>query len=170
MEEIKNKVAESGLLQMDLANFKPTIEIVGIDIAPQLWEGLILKEKDFRLWIKEHDWSEYQKKAVFIFCSADAIVPVWAYMLITSKLAEINAISIVGTKNELQKSLIKHSIESVDLSEYQDTKIIVKGCSDIASPEYAMATFLAHFQKVASSIMFGEPCSTVPIYKRKKGL
>ncbi len=167
MSEIKNKVAESGLIQMDLAKFKPNVEMVGIDIASQLWQGLILKEKDFRAWIKEHDWNQYAAKAVYIFCSADAIIPVWAYMLITSKLTEINVVSIVGSKNDLEKLIIKKTIEEVELTNYQDAKIIVKGCSDIASPEYAMSVFLSHFQKVAKSIMFGEPCSTVPIFKRK---
>ena len=85
MEEIVNRVQDSGLIQMDLADFKPTIPIIGIDIAEQLWQGLILKEKDFRSWIKEHDWSTYSSKAVYIHCSADAIVPTWAYMLVASQ-------------------------------------------------------------------------------------
>lgn len=167
MEKIVNKVEESGLIQMDLARFKPAISMIGIDIAPQLLEGLILKEKDFRSWIKAHNWEEYEGKAVFIYCSADAIIPVWAYMLITSKLVERGISCVVGTEVELQKMLIKKAIESLDLSPYQEGRIIVKGCSDIAAPEFAMATFLAHLQPVAKSIMFGEPCSTVPIFKRK---
>lgn len=167
MEEIVNKVKDSGLIQLDLAKYKPTLELVGIDLALQLWQGLILKEKDFRAWIKEHDWSHYSGKAVFIYCDADAIIPVWAYMLVTSKLVEQNTPCIVGSKLELQKQLIKASIESEDVSSYQDERIIVKGCSDIASPEFAMTCFIQHFQPVAKSIMFGEPCSTVPVFKRR---
>ena len=169
MEEIVNKVKDSGLVQLDLAQFKPKEQLIGLDIAPQLWEGLILKEKDFRDWIKNHDWSIYQSSAVYIYCDADAIVPVWAYMLITSKLSQQGVFSIVGSKQELQKELILRNIQSVDLTQYKDAKIIVKGCSDITSPEYAMSVFIRHFQQAATSIMFGEPCSTVPVYKRPKG-
>lgn len=168
MEEIKNKVATSGLIQMDLANYKPRVEILGLDLAPQLWEGLILKEKDFRAWIKDHDWDAYSQKAVYIYCSVDAIIPVWAFMLVTSKLSEADAFSRVGTKLELEKELIRSAIESVDLTEFEEAKLIVKGCSDIAAPEFAMSEFIKHFQKAASSIMFGEPCSTVPVFKKKK--
>jgi hypothetical protein len=168
MSEITNKVATSGLIQMDLANYKPKLELIGLDLAPQLWEELILKEKDFRQWIKEHSWERYSKKAVYIYCSADAIIPVWAFMLISSKLSEHEVFSIVGTKNELEKALILKAIESVKLEEYEGSKLIVKGCSDIASPEFAMSEFIKHFQKAANSIMFGEPCSTVPVFKRKK--
>ncbi len=168
MEQIVNKVKDSGLIQMDLAQFKPRETLVGIDIAPQLWEGLILKEKDFREWIKQHDWSAYKSNAVYIYCDADAIVPVWAYMLITSKLTEQDVFAIVGTKLDLQKELILRNIQAVSLTQYVDARMIVKGCSDIAAPEYAMSVFIRHFQTVATSIMFGEPCSTVPVFKRKK--
>lgn len=168
MEEITNKIKDSGLIQMDLAQFKPNETLIGLNIAPQLWEGLILKEKDFRDWIKNHDWSSYRSAAVYIYCDADAIIPVWAYMLITSKLGEQEVFSIVGTKQELQKELILRNIQNVSLHDYQGAKIIVKGCSDIAAPEYAMSVFIRHFQTAASSIMFGEPCSTVPVFKKKK--
>lgn len=168
MAEILNKVKDSGLIQMDLAHFKPKETLLGLNIAPQLWEGLILKEKDFRAWIKEHDWASYTSHAVYIYCDADAIVPVWAYMLITSKLSEQGVFSIVGTQKELQKELILKNIQAVELDQYKDAKIIVKGCSDIAAPEYAMSVFIRHFQVAASSIMFGEPCSTVPVFKKRK--
>ena len=166
MDEIINKVKESGLIQLDLAAYKPKINCVGIDLAPQLWEGLILREKDFRAWVKTHDWSQYAGQAVYIFCSADAIIPVWAYMLVSSQLRVHNVDSIVGSKTDLQKMLIKNAIESEDLEKYANERIIVKGCSDIASPEFAMSVFVNHFQPVVRSILFGEPCSTVPVYKR----
>ncbi|MEY3843798.1 MAG: hypothetical protein RL293_220 [Bacteroidota bacterium] len=167
MDEIKNKVKGSGLIQLDLADYKPRVPMVGIDLAAQLWQGLVLKEKDFRAWIKENDWDGYENKAVFIFCSADAIVPTWAYMLVASALQSISKKVLVGTQLDLEKALITEAITAIDLTEFQDGKVIVKGCSDIAAPEFAMVTLLAHLQGVVQSIMYGEPCSTVPIYKRK---
>lgn len=168
MEEIRNKVNESGLIQMDLAKYKPKEQLVGIDVSEQLLEGLLLREKLFRQWIKENDWSIYSNKAVFLYCSTDAIVPAWAYMLIVSKLLEINVKAIVGNELELEKFLIFQAINKEELTPFIDGKIIVKGCSDIHAIEFAMSAFVSHFQTVASSIMFGEPCSTVPVYKRPK--
>lgn len=167
MEEIVNKVQESGLIQMDLADFKPTKTIVGIDISEQLWQGLILKEKDFRAWIKEHDWDQYRGKAVYIHCSADAIVPTWAYMLVSSQLVGVASDLLVGNRSDLEKLLIKQRIDALPLNEYQDGKIIIKGCSDISNPDHAMSELLIKLQPVAKSIMYGEPCSTVPLFKRK---
>lgn len=167
MEEIRNKVEESGLIQLDLAEFKPSMEICEIDIADQLWQGLILKEKDFRKWIREHNWNQYKEKAVCVYCSADAIVPTWAYMLVASQLNEIATCHLVGTREEIEKQLIKSRIEDLELTEFNDGKIIIKGCSDITSPEFAMSELIKILQPVAQSIMYGEPCSTVPIYKRR---
>jgi len=167
MDEIKNKVKGSGLIQLDLADYKPRVSIEGIDLASQLWQGLVLKEKDFRAWIKENDWTAYEHKAVFIYCSADAIVPTWAYMLVASALQSLAKKVVVGTQLDLEKALILDAITSIDLKAYQDGKVIVKGCSDIAAPEFAMVTLLTHLQGVVQSMMYGEPCSTVPIYKRK---
>jgi len=167
MDEIKNKVKDSGLIQLDLADYKPRVSIVGIDLAAQLWQGLVLKEKDFRTWIKENDWTVYEQKAVFIYCSADAIVPTWAFMLVASALQNTAKKVVVGTQLDLEKSLISEAINAIDLSAFQDGKVIVKGCSDIAAPEFAMVTLLTHLQGVVQSIMYGEPCSTVPIFKRK---
>ncbi len=168
MEEIVNKVKNSGLIQKDLAVYKPKMPFFEIDLSEQLWQGLILKEKDFRTWLKENDWSKYSNGAVWIHCSTDAILPAWAYMLVISKLTELDVPAVVGTKIDLEKMLIKKAIEREDLSEYEDAMMIVKGCSDIHSIEFAMSEFVAHFQKAAKSIMFGEPCSTVPVYKRNK--
>ena len=167
MDEIKNKVKDSGLIQLDLADYKPRVPIVGIDLASQLWQGLVLKEKDFRTWIKENDWLSYENKAVFIYCSADAIIPTWAYMLVASALQSIAKKVVVGNQLELEKSLILDAITAIDLAPFQDGKVIVKGCSDIPAPEFAMVTLLTHVQGVVQSMMYGEPCSTVPIYKRK---
>lgn len=167
MDEIVNRVKESGLISMDLADFKPKIKLVGIDIADALWERIVLKEKDFRQWIKEHDWNQYEEFAVFIYCSEDAIIPTWAYMLIASKLEELNVTYVVGSKLDLEKYLISENINSLKLDPFKDGRVIIKGCSDIASPEYAMTQLIHHLQPVVKSIMYGEPCSTVPVFKRK---
>jgi hypothetical protein len=168
MEEIKNKVKESGLVQMDLADFKPQIAIEGIDLATQLWQGFVLREKDFRAWIQEEDWSKYSEKAVFIHCSADAIVPTWAFMLVASGLVGNAKTIVVGNKSDLEKQLIAENINQLNLEEYAEKRVIIKGCSDISCPEFAMVTLLNKLQPVVLSIMYGEPCSTVPVYKRKK--
>ena len=167
MDEIKNRVKESGLISIDLADYKPSIGIVGLDLADQLWKGLVLKEKDFRTWIKDNDWTRYQGSAVYVHCSADAIIPTWAYMLIGSKLQEANVNFVIGDSVALEKQLIKDKISQDELSKYEDGRIIIKGCADISCPEFAMTELQRHLQPVAKSIMYGEPCSTVPIFKRK---
>ena len=166
MEEIRNKVKESGLVQLDLADYKPTVQLVGIDLATQLWQGLVLKEKDFREWIKTHNWTQYQGKAVFIFCSTDAIIPTWAFMLVTSALQREKVMSQVGTELELYKTLISLEIQKIDLAELQDQRIIIKGCAEIKDPAYAMSYLVTYLQPNVKSIMYGEPCSTVPIFKK----
>ncbi len=168
MEEIRNKVKESGLISMDLADFKPNQSlIISIDIADNLWQGLVLKEKDFRNYIDTHDWSQYKNLFVHIHCSADAIVPTWAYMLVASKLVGVARLALVGSKVELEKQVIALNILSIDVTDYIDGRIIIKGCADIVSPEYAMVTLVQKLQPIVKSIMYGEPCSTVPVYKRK---
>ncbi len=169
MEEIKNKVKESGLISMDLAMFKPDkSQLIGIDIADQLWERLILKEKMFREYIDLTDWTQYERKHVHIYCSEDAIVPTWAYMLVSSKLVNIAHLVIVGSQVDLQKKIVSDKIQALDLSEFKDGRIIIKGCADIVEPEFAMSQLIQKLQPVAKSIMYGEPCSTVPIFKRKQ--
>lgn len=167
MDEIKNKVKESGLISMDLANYKPVLSVQEIDLTDQLWQGLILKEKDFRLWIKENDWSAYANKGVYIHCSADAIVPTWAYMLVASQLTGIATCHTVGTKDELIKKMITQNINGIETTEFQDGRVIIKGCSDIPFPDFAMACLVEKLQPIVKSIMYGEPCSTVPVFKRK---
>ena len=166
--EIKNKIKESGLIQLDLADFKPTNTMLGIDMAERLFQGLILKEKDFRRWLKEHDWKQYEDKSIFIFCSVDAIVPTWAYMLVMSHLLDYSEEAVVGSKSDLEKKLIRKNIHSLDLSGFNNERVIIKGCSDVDSPEFAMSELVNFLQPHVKSIMYGEPCSTVPIFKRKK--
>lgn len=166
--EIKNKVKESGIIQLDLADFKPKNELVGIDLSERLYQGLIIKEKDFRLWLKENNWQQYEGKAVFIYCSAEAIIPTWAYMLVVSMLMPYTEQILAGTRIDLEKKMIQDNIVAMDLSTMTDQRVIIKGCSDIATPEYAMSELVRVLQPVVKSIMYGEPCSTVPIFKKKK--
>ncbi len=166
MEEIRNKIAESGLINLDIAKFKPSDKtIVEFDIANHLWQGLVLKEKDFRAFLAKNDWSAYQDRNVFIHCSADAIVPTWAFMLVASRLEGITNFTIVGSKLDLQKALIAKAIQEFDISAYQDERFIIKGCSEIVDPAFAMVKLTQRLQPIAKSIMYGEPCSTVPVYK-----
>ena len=166
MEEIRNKVKESSLVQLDLADYKPGVPLVGLDLTEQLWQGLVLKEKDFRDWIKNHNWAQYQSKAVYIFCSTDAIIPTWAFMLVTSALQKQKVYSQVGTERELAKALIQEEICSIAIDEIQDQRVIIKGCADIPDPAFAMSYLVRFLQPYVKSIMYGEPCSTVPIYKK----
>jgi hypothetical protein len=136
MTDIKNKVAESGLISLDLEKFKPEQEIVGIDVAEQLWQGLALKEKDFRNWIKENDWSAYANKAVYIYCSADAIIPTWAFMLISSRINPFTSRYLVGTKEDVEKSLIVENIQKEDLTPYIDGRVIVKRMLRYSMPRF----------------------------------
>lgn len=170
MEEIRNKVAESGLISLDLADFKPKQSTIKeVDIAEYLWQGLALREKDFRDAVKQKDWNEYKSSNVHIHCSADAIVPTWAYMLVAAQLDGIVNQYIVGSRTDLEKTLIQEAIDAFDpdLPEYESKRYIIKGCADIASPEFAMTELMKKIQPTAKSIMYGEPCSTVPIFKRK---
>lgn len=168
MGEIVNRIQESGLIAIDLADFKPVIHIEAIDLSDQLWQGLVLKEKDFRAWINSNDWSQYENKAIYIHCSVDAIIPTWAFMLVGSKLIDQGVDFIVGSKEELEKKLISDRIFSEPLDDYTDGRVIIKGCADISSPEFAMTSLVKHLQPVTKSIMYGEPCSTVPVFKRRK--
>ncbi|MFM8596167.1 MAG: DUF2480 family protein [Flavobacteriales bacterium] len=163
---IRNKVKESGLVQLDLADYKPKMSLVGLDLSAQLWQGLVLKEKDFRDWIKTHNWATYQGKAVFIYCSTDAIIPTWAFMLVSSALQKENVYSQVGSELELAKALIQEEICSIAIDAIQDQRIIIKGCADIQDPAFAMSYLVRFLQPYVKTIMYGEPCSTVPIYKK----
>mgnify|MGYP000138505214 CR=1 FL=1 len=165
MEEIVNKVAQSGLKTIDLAQFIPNEQAVIFDIKDFLWQELILKEKDFRSALKDFDWSSMNGKAVAIICSADAIVPTWAFMLVASHLQKNGIKHIVGSKDELSKMLIKSKIEELNPSDFTNERVIVKGCADIAVPNYAMTYLVTYLQNEVKSLMYGEPCSTVPIYK-----
>ena len=166
MEEIVNKVAASGLITIDLEDIYPAGDRVTIDFASQLWHGLALREKDFREWISSHDWSQYQGKHVAFYCSADAIIQPWAYMLIASKLSGIAATIVQGSLSDLENQLFLALIDGLDIEQYRDKRCVVKGCSNKPVPVSAYAHLVARLQPIAKSIMFGEPCSTVPVFKK----
>jgi hypothetical protein len=169
MEEIVNKVAGSGLIQVDLLDYLPkNSDIIPFDFAPFLWEGLVLREKEFRANLKEHDWSAYENKVVYLFCSTDAILPSWAFLLVNSYLSPIARLTVAGDQNDAKQAALIQTINELDLNQFADGKLIVKGCSELPDSSNAMITFFTRVQTVCSSIMFGEPCSTVPIFKRKK--
>ncbi|HYK75527.1 MAG TPA: DUF2480 family protein [Daejeonella sp.] len=166
-ENIVNKVAQSGLISFDLAELYPAGERVLYDIKDNLFHGLILREKDFREFVKSHDWASYMGKHVAIICSADAIVPTWAYMLLASKLAPYATTVVFGNLELLETVLFQKALNEIDLEKYRDQRIVVKGCGEIAVPTSAFVEITAKLKGLAKSIMYGEPCSTVPIFKRK---
>lgn len=165
-ENIVNKVAQSGLMTIDLADFAPTGEIFIYDLKDNLFHGLILKEKDFRDFIKNHDWSMYEGKHVGIMCSADAIVPTWAYMLLANKFSDVALSVHFGDEDQVRSFLFEKQLSSVDYGKYVDQRVVVKGCGDVPVPNSAFVTFTCALSRVAKSIMYGEPCSTVPVFKR----
>ena len=166
-EEIVNKVAKSGLITLDLGELAPKADIVSFDLAEHLWQGLVLKEQDFREMIKTHDWSRYQGQYVAVFCSADAIVQDWAYMLVASALQAYARRVEVASPEAFHNLLYLDAIRALNPDDYRDARVVVKGCGDVKVPPSAFAAVVSHLQAVVKTLMYGEPCSTVPVYKRK---
>ena len=168
MSEVINKVAQSALVTLNLEEFIHPGERVVYDIKENLFHGLMLREKDFREFIKTHDWSQYAGKNIAIICSSDAIVPTWAYMLLAIKLQPFAHKYIFGNMEALEQELFHEAIAKIEAEEYRDAKLVIKGCGSIPVPTYAYVKIMEKLLPVASSIMYGEPCSTVPLYKRPK--
>ena len=167
-DEIINKVAESGLITIDLEKYLPNKGDVAVfDLKEFLFMGMILKEKDFREALKQHDWEKYRNKNVAITCSADAIIPVWAYMLVTSYLQPLAKETMVGNEKEMYKATIIKNISSINIGEFDGKRIVLKGCGETPIDDFAYAEATRVLLPVAKSIMYGEPCSTVPVYKKK---
>lgn len=166
-ENFVNKVAQSGLVTLDPAQFYPAGERVVYDIKDNLFHGLMLREKDFREFIKMHDWAQYQDKYVAVTCSADAIVPAWAYMLLANRLAPFAKDVVFGDADVLETVLFTKQIAAMDAEQYRDQRLVIKGCGDTPVPVSAYVELTRKLTPVAKSLMFGEPCSTVPIYKRR---
>ncbi len=167
--EIVNRVANSGLITLDLEDYYHPGERVLLDIKPMLYRELILKEKEFRQLLKEHDWSVYQGKNVAVTCTSDAIVPTWAYMLIALQLEPHANMIVYGGLDELENRLFQEALLKISAEDFRDAKVVVKGCSKHPVPTYAYVEIMHKLLPVVSSIMYGEPCSTVPIYKKPKG-
>jgi len=166
-ENIVNRVTGSNLISIDLETYYPQGERVVLDIKGQLFQGLLLREKDFRAYIKATDWSKYQSKYVAIICSEDAIVPTWAYMLLAISLQPFAKKLVFGTLDALEQSLWDDIFFSFPIEEYHSAKVVIKGCSKQPVPVYAFTELARLLTPISASIMYGEPCSTVPLYKRK---
>jgi hypothetical protein len=166
-DEIINKVAQSPLLSLDLEEYFPKEPIVVFDLKPFLFMEMIVKEKEFRASVQEHDWSRYQDKIVAVICSADAIIPMWAYMLVTTHLQPVAADIIFGDEKEALQQLFLQRIQKIDMDAFVDKRVVVKGCGDLPIGEFAYMEITKRLRPIAKSIMFGEPCSTVPIFKKK---
>jgi len=165
---IVNRVASSTLVTFDLEEFYQPGERVLIDIKDQLHQGLILREKDFRGFIQNHNWQDYKDKFVTIHCSADAIVPTWAFMLIAVALEPYASHISFGSLEELEVDLFKTALAKIDWNGFSNAKVVVKGCSHVNVPLAAYIEATSKLRKVVASLMFGEPCSTVPLFKRPK--
>lgn len=166
-EEIINRVAASALEELNLENYFPREKIVVFDLKPFLFMELILKEKDFREKLQQTDWSTYEGKIVAVTCSADAIIPVWAYMLVASNLHPYAAEVVFGDEQAALKETFLKNISGIDFNEFVDKRVVVKGCGNLPVGEYAYLEITNRLRPVAKSIMYGEACSTVPVFKKK---
>ncbi len=161
-----NRIAESGLVTLDLADFLPAEPIAELDIKPFLVQGLVLMEKPFREALKQTDWQAYQGKIVAVYCSADALIPKWAYMLLASYLQPVATQIAFGNKLEVENQLLLKSLENIDTQKYVDARVVIKGCGDRDIPAEAYMKISAILLPLVKSLMYGEPCSTVPVFKR----
>ncbi|UXX79761.1 DUF2480 family protein [Reichenbachiella carrageenanivorans] len=166
--EIINKVANSVLINFDLEKYYDQSPRVQIDIKDQLYNELVLREKDFRAFVKDHNWEEYKNKNVAVHCSVDAIVPTWAYMLLASALEPYAKDFAFGDLSHLENHLFQKALAKIDLQEFEDQKVIIKGCGKFPVPAYAYVEITRLLSPVVSSLMYGEACSAVPIYKKPK--
>jgi len=164
-DEIINKVSESGLVQLDLEELYIPGERIAFDLKDWLFEGLILKEKDFRERLKNEDWNLYLDKFVALYCSADAIVPTWAFMLIATRLEPVAKKIVFGDLEKLEEEIFRETISGLNMDEYRNQRVVIKGCSKVEVPVSAYVLITSLLRPVAKSILYGEPCSTVPVYK-----
>lgn len=168
MNEIVNRVANSPIITLDLEQFYRKEERMLFDLKDFLFQGLVLKENDFRTALKEIDWKVFEGKLVAISCTADAIVPNWAFMLVATYLQKYQVEFVIGDLNALEQFLFEKSLEQLKIDSFEGKPVVVKGCSKFPVPLYAYGRVVALLQRVAKSIMYGEPCSTVPLYKASR--
>jgi Protein of unknown function (DUF2480). len=166
--ELENSVADSEIEVFNLADLWDEAPVTEIDITDFLVEGLMLKEKEFRQEVKEHDWSEYEDQHVALYCSTDAIVPTWGYMLIASKLKDTARSTTFGRADDLRREYYVQALDDVDWSAYEDKPVVIKGCGSDVVPEMAYVRATQKLQDVARKLMYGEPCSSVPLWRRPK--
>ena len=164
--KIINKIAKSGIINLDLEDYAPKDIIVELDLKDFLFEGLILKEKHFRESLKDHNWSKYRNNVLALFCSANSIIPMWAYMLVTSYLEKNNLINFYGNKEQVFNLLFLEIIVKIDIQEFKDKRVIVKGCGNLKIHEKIYVAITKKMQPAVKSLMFGEACSSVPIHKK----
>ena len=166
--EFVNKVSESGIITLDLEEFYPKDETAVFDMKDHLFMGLILKEKDFREVMKNLDLTPYKDKNIALTCSADAVIPVWAYMLVASYLQPVAEEIIFGDADFLHKTLFLKNIAQINIEDYKDQRVVIKGCGELPISEAAYVAITNQLRPVVKSIMYGEPCSTVPVYKKPR--
>ncbi|MEE9439300.1 MAG: DUF2480 family protein [Saprospiraceae bacterium] len=164
-----NRVVNSGLITVNLEEMFPKEEMINFDLKNYLFKELVLKEKDFRVALKLHDWSIYQDKIVLIYCSNNAIIPLWAYMLVTTHVQPFASDIYVGNQEAFLTSYYHNKLNLLPIENYINKRIVIKGCTNKPVPAGAYQDLTRKLLPVVKSIMFGEPCSTVPIYKKKKG-
>lgn len=166
METIVNKVAESGIITLDLAPYVTGAHVLEFDLKPFLFREMILREKDYRAALQAQDWNVYQGADVALFCSVDAIIPVWAYMLAASYLQPVASSVHFATAEETERAALRARIQAIDREPYTDKRVVIKGCGDTPIPDAAYVAITNHLRPVVKSLMYGEPCSTVPVYKK----
>jgi len=166
MSEFVNKVAESGIITINLEDFYPKEPVVVFDMKDYLFMGLILKEKDFRESLKQLELTPYEKNIVALTCTADAVIPMWAFMLVASLLQPVSKEIIFGSAEEVVQQLLKKNIAALNTENYVDQRVVVKGCGDLFVAESAYVEITKQLRPVVKSIMYGEPCSTVPVFKK----
>lgn len=167
-QPLVNRVAQSSLITINLEDYLPEMEIIGFDLKDYLFRELLLREKDFRAALREHNWSQYSGKGLAVYCSSDAIIPQWAYMLVAA-YAEPHTYQVsLGTPADMLSSMLLANVNAIAGSDFDGKRVVVKGCSDKEVPTAAYLAITAKLQPYAQSIMYGEPCSTVPIFKRPR--
>ena len=164
---IENKVEKANIKQIDLGDFTNKQPILIFDLEPGLWQGMAIKEKEFRAFVKNTDWANFENKTVGIICSADAIIPAWAFMLVTTQLKNVNANLFFGNKTQVEELIFFKQLNQINILKYTNERVMVKGCSNIPNPNRAYTELTELLVPVVKSLMFGEPCSAVPIYKNK---
>lgn len=167
MAEFVNKIAESGLITIDLETWYPKEEILVLDLKDYLFMGMIVKEKEFREALKKTDWEVYTNKMVSVICSADAIIPSWAFMLVASYLQPVCKELALATPEEMRKQIFLRNLQAINPADYKDQRVIIKGCGDTQIGDFAYLEATKILRPVVRSLMYGEPCSTVPVFKRQ---